>query len=233
MLMIFFYCLFILPQTSCSQSGNKTVSVDGKKFAVLCMEKSNPSSAEYENITFSNGMFDNEGCHIWGFADGKYTAHKQGENIQFEATTNSAKEGSMIWKGTITGDKILGDMIWRKEGQEDIQYTFGNMDLKMASLDGKSFVCTTMQGDSSVTEEVSFNNGKFESPACYQWGFSAAPYNAWQSGSNIMWQSLYNSDKEGWMLFRGTIADGNYQATSYWRKEGQEDQTDTYIGMLK
>jgi len=221
-----------LPFISCSQSG-KDVSVDGKTFTVVTMEKGKPETSNLEKITFTGGMFDNEGCHIWGFGNGKYTATKDGENYNFQATTTSAKEGQMIWSGMVMGDMIHGDMIWKKEGQADMAYTFSSMDIKMVSLDGKVFTVGLPSGDSLMVEDFTYNNGKFESPACYEWGFTAAAYHAWESDGNIQWQSLYESPKEGKMLFWGTIKGNEMTATQLWTKEGQDDIYYTINGTLK
>ncbi len=221
-----------LPFVSCSQS-NKEVSIDGKTFTVLSMEKGKPETAVLETITFKSGMFDNLGCHIYGFADGKYTAEKNGDNYNFEATTTSAKEGTMMWKGMVMGDVLHGEMVWHKEGQADISYTFNSANIKMTSLDGKIFTTEMKSGDSMMVEEITFKNGMFDSPGCYQWGFAAAPYQAWEMDGKIMWQSMYTSSNEGMMLFTGMVDGNNITVNNYWHKEGQNDSYESSMGTLK
>jgi hypothetical protein len=40
----------------------------------------------------------------------------------FEATTTSAKEGKIVWKGTVRGETLEGTLVWSKPGQKDIEY---------------------------------------------------------------------------------------------------------------
>lgn len=221
-----------LPFVSCSQS-SKEISIDGKSFTVLTMEKGKPETATLETITFNGGMFDNEGCHIYGFGNGKYTATKDGSNYNFDATTTSSKEGSMMWKGMVMGDILHGEMVWHKEGQADIVYTFNSDQIKMASLDGKTFTTEMKSGDSMVIEEITFKNGMFDSPGCLQWGFAPAPYQAWEMNGKIMWQSLYTSSKEGIMFFTGNVNGNAITVNNLWMKAGQNDSYETSMGTLK
>ena len=45
----------------------------------------------------------------------------------------------MNWKGAVKGDLLTGTMIWSKQGQDDIHYTFGNDQIEITDLDGRSF----------------------------------------------------------------------------------------------
>lgn len=232
MLIIITTIAFSFPLVSCSQS-NKEVSIDGKKFTVLTMESGKPETAALETITFNNGMFDNEGCHIYGFGNGKYMATKNGDNYSFEATTTSPKEGTMKWKGMVMGDVLHGEMVWHKDGQADIHYTFNSADIKMSSLDGKTYTTQMKSGDSMIVEEVTFKNGVFDSPGCMLWGFAPAPYQAWEMNGKIMWQSLYTSSNEGMMLFTGSATGNEITINNYWVKEGQNSAYETSMGTLK
>lgn len=220
----------ILPLASCSQSGAQP-TLDGKSFIVVSIPDGQSSEDMVETISFANGMFDDDGCHVWGFGTGAATYGGTEEKTTFEATTTSATDGSMMWKGTVSDGKISGEMIWHKEGQADIKYHFKSMEADMVSLDGRSFDLNYMVNDSMTTEKVTFKGGKFESPACYEWGFSPAPYLAWRSGNDIKWQSIYASEKEGYMIFSGKVNGGNIEGSQYWHKDGQADETTMISGM--
>ena len=105
--------------------------------------------------------------------------------------------------------------------------------MKTVSLDGKTYVLTMNEDGKTMTEEVKFNNGMFESPECYQWGFSAAPYKAWEENGSIRWESEYTSEKEGKMMFTGTISGNTLSGNELWHKEGQSDENTPLQGMEK
>lgn len=128
-----------LPLASCSQTKSEAntetkpsttqteeqPTLDGKSFAIQTMEKDKPETATAETCVFADGYFDNLECHQYGFSKGKYTATQKGEGVmQFESTMDGGKEGSMTFKGEVNMGNIKGDMVWKKEGQADINYTF-------------------------------------------------------------------------------------------------------------
>lgn len=127
-----------LPLASCSQTKSEANSetkpatqqeqpptLDGKSFAIQTMEKDKPETAVAENCMFADGYFDNMECHQYGFGKAKYTAENAGDGVmRFEATMDGGSEGSMTWKGEVNMGNIKGDMVWKKEGQADISYTF-------------------------------------------------------------------------------------------------------------
>lgn len=138
----------------------------------------------------------------------------------------------MQWNGTITGDTIRGTLVWKKKGQADITYNFTNGSFPPISLDGKNYLVNTQRGDSVETEEYSFRDGKMESPSCYTWGFTAAPYTAWESDGMIHWQCNYTSPTEGRMFFSGYIMHEHIAANLIWQKEGQKNICYTGEGSL-
>ena len=42
----------------------------------------------------------------------------------------SPKEGTIRWKGTVTGDHVEGTYVWTKAGQADIEYWLKGQALK-------------------------------------------------------------------------------------------------------
>lgn len=208
---------------SCSATDKTGPLLDGKSFTVITLPNGNPAEAMLEKITFANGRFDNNNCHLWGFGDGEYTATAMGDSIVFNATTNSPKEGTMVWNGTVKGETLSGKMTWSKQGQDNLEYTFSSKNIEMANLNGKSYAIEFVLGDSADADTITFNNGKFESPACYAWGFTAAPYDAYVFNGETHFQSVYKNEKEGTMLFYGIINGSNISGTQFWTKEGQAD----------
>ncbi len=56
-----------------------------------------------------------------------YTADEQGH---FKYTLTSEKEGRMDWEGQVSGTAISGKMVWKKDGQDDIHYTFQGQEVR-------------------------------------------------------------------------------------------------------
>ena len=86
-------------------------TLDGKTFAVETGEKGK-SGGDKDTLTFKDGNFHSAGCDQYGFGDGAYTSNVIGDTIRFEAVTTSPTKGKMIWKGTVTGDKIEVGYVW-------------------------------------------------------------------------------------------------------------------------
>jgi hypothetical protein len=83
--------------------------LEGKIFVTLL-------DGDNDLLSFQNGMFHSSSCDEWGFGKGAYTTEETGDAISFRATTTSAKDGSMVWTGTVQGRSIKGSYLWTKEG---------------------------------------------------------------------------------------------------------------------
>jgi hypothetical protein len=97
--------------------------LDGRRFRGETGEKGK-AKGDPESFVFADGRFDPLDCHRWGFAAAPYTARSEGDAVHFEAETVSPKEGSMVWKGKVQRDTLEGTMVWRKAGQDPIEYWF-------------------------------------------------------------------------------------------------------------
>lgn len=220
---VVFFLLLASFVLSCSAVKKEGPLLDERVFTVITVPAGNPADAAMERISFANGIFDNDNCHLWGFGSGPYAASEVRDSITFSATTTSEKEGTMTWKGTVIGENLNGTMIWSKKGQEDLAYIFSNENIEIVDLNGKKFDVMFTPGDTATGEIISFTNGMFESPGCYAWGFSAAPYQAYMLQGKQHFQCTYTSEKEGTMLFYGVIDGGTISGTQFWTKPGQED----------
>lgn len=226
--------MMFAPQYSCSQS--KTNHLDGKQFTIVTMEKDKPVTAAIEHGVFDAGTFNTIECARWGFEKGAYTSKAKGDEITWESTLKSSTEGIMIFTGKVAGEKLEGTMVWKKDGQQDIHYVFESGETlpeESAKLDGHSFQVKFTDSSGETEETITFNSGMFESPGCYEWGFSAAPYKAWIDKDKIRFESTYTSATEGTMVFSGSIAGGEVSGTQLWKKEGQDDITYAMTGWIK
>lgn len=231
----------LIPQISCSQNKSEKVLIGARQFVITTMEKGKPETGVQEQLIFTDSTFDNLQCHQYGFKEAEYSANKSGNNYNFEATMLSDTEGKMIWKGTITGDTVKGEMIWRKQGQDDIQYEFkGNAGMlaekKTISLDGKIFATNTMvqnKPETAYDEDWTFDGGTLRSPSCEAYGFFKSPYKAWEQNGVITMESVFTSEKEGYMNFTATIKGDNLNGNVVWYKKGQDNITYDVTGTLK
>jgi hypothetical protein len=86
----------------------QTAALDGKVFVAETGVKGKSVKDKDDVITFANGRFHSSSCDEWGYDKGAYKANSSGEEMTFEAETNSAKYGKLVWKGTVRGNEIEG-----------------------------------------------------------------------------------------------------------------------------
>ncbi len=96
--------------------------LDGTKWQVTMMAKGEKPMPD--TLTFGKGRFDSIACHPYGFGTAAYKAKKVGNDWKFRAVTRSAKEGTMHWKGKVTGGKISGAIVWKNAKGEITKMTY-------------------------------------------------------------------------------------------------------------
>jgi hypothetical protein len=118
------FCAVALVATSTSlpQAKSGKALLDGSTFYVALAPKGKPAYAT-DTLTFAQGLFHSSECDQYGFQKGKYSAKRNGDVIEFETETRSAKEGVMRWKGIVSGDDITIYYVWDKKGQPRYEYT--------------------------------------------------------------------------------------------------------------
>ena len=90
-------------------------------------------------------------------------------------------------------------------------------------LDGKTF--TGFNGekgrelDPDEYEEIVFDNGRFVSTTCFQYGFSDAPYSATRIGDIIRFEAVTVSPTHGKIAWQGTVSGDKAKMTFVWTKE--------------
>lgn len=97
-------------------------ALDGRKYAIEIFKDNKLDSKE--TLVFEKGMMDPLDCHQYGFSATPYQAKNVSGRVTFATYSKSETEGNMGWQGTVSGDKIEGSLVWSKEGQERISYTF-------------------------------------------------------------------------------------------------------------
>jgi hypothetical protein len=86
----------------------QTVTLEGRVFVADAGVKGKAADEKDDVLTFANGRFHSSSCDQWGYDKGVYKASSSGGATSFEAETNSAKYGRLVWKGTVRGNEIEG-----------------------------------------------------------------------------------------------------------------------------
>lgn len=98
-------------------------------------------------------------------------------------------------------------------------------------LDGKKFSIELMKGGTLDSKEtIVFDKGMMDPLDCHQYGFTAAQYQAKNSGTTYTWRAISKSDKEGTMAWQGTITGDKIEGKVSWTKEGQAAINYTFKG---
>ena len=90
-------------------------------------------------------------------------------------------------------------------------------------LDGKTFVGENgVIGESgSEKDEIKFENGKFFSVGCGEYGFGDADYTTRTDGERIFFTADIYSDKYGRITYSGVVKDDELNGTFIWFDKGK------------
>jgi hypothetical protein len=106
-----------------ARAGDPSVGLlDGKSFSGELGEKGK-AKGDKDEFIFKAGTFRSSACDAYGFKEAAYTASRAGDIVSFAAVTRSDKEGTMSWKGKVTGDRLEGTVVWKK-GDRPTEYWF-------------------------------------------------------------------------------------------------------------
>ena len=111
--------LFVRPlrMAGTAEAGQASRAVlDGRNFGGVVL-KCGETSGDADTLTFKDGRFRSSACDPYGYGDGPYTATRSGETIAFEAETESAQYGKLLWKGVVRGPRLDGTMTMVRDGQ--------------------------------------------------------------------------------------------------------------------
>jgi hypothetical protein len=99
----------------------------GKSYKILIVSPETGKIIE-DNISFSDKNFISENYIKQGFAATPFIEKLGGDAVYFYVTAASEKEGNLKWRGSVRGNITEGTIIWEKNGQAPIKYTFrGNL----------------------------------------------------------------------------------------------------------
>lgn len=90
-------------------------ALDGKSFNGEMLSGEGKVLSSKEKLVFQNGRFTSEACREFGFGEGPYWLRVEDNKIHFIAETVSPTNGTMHWKGTITGGQVDASFVWTKK----------------------------------------------------------------------------------------------------------------------
>lgn len=89
-------------------------NLEGKKFRSRQFNDDG-TARPWDVLLFKDGKFISENCIPFGFVAGPYWLRLDGDRVHFLAELESPTHGTMVWKGTVTGEKIEGNLLWTRE----------------------------------------------------------------------------------------------------------------------
>jgi hypothetical protein len=92
------------------------MKLDGRTFEGVVLE-CGKSAGDAETITFRNGRFHSSACKAYGYGDGPYKASSAQDGLAFEAETESAQYGKLVWRGVVRGQRLDGTLTMMKDGK--------------------------------------------------------------------------------------------------------------------
>ena len=95
-------------------------ALNGKRFDGVFMERGK-TSGDADTLTFRDGRFRSSACDKYGYSDAAYKANTQGDTTVFEAETESAKYGKLLWKGTVRGEKLDATVMSLRSGKTPVE----------------------------------------------------------------------------------------------------------------
>jgi hypothetical protein len=92
-----------------------------------------------------------------------------------------------------------------------------------AALDGKVFVADAGEKGKAADEKndvITFDGGKLHSSACDQYGFDKGDYKAARSGDAVTFDAETRSEKDGRLVWRGTVRGDEIEGTFVHYRKG-------------
>jgi hypothetical protein len=101
-------------------AGAQAQTLDGRTFQGVFLERGK-TSGDADTLTFKDGRFRSSACDRYGYADAPYKAVAAADGTRFEAETQSAKYGKLLWSGQVRGGKLDATVMMQREGKAPIE----------------------------------------------------------------------------------------------------------------
>ncbi len=206
-------------------------ALDGKTFDVQIQETGKPATPD--QLVFESGSFVSTACVQHKFEKAAYAAKQAGAATTFEAKTTSPTDGTILWKGTVSGASVNGTMEWTpKSGKKETHAFSGALATPAATLDGKSFeIQISAQGKEPHPDKLVFGSGLFESTQCDQYGFTRVSYSASPVEGAMSFQATATSETDGMTTWQGRVRGDAIEGTMEWTPKTGDKVVHTFSGM--
>ena len=101
-------------------AGAQAQSLDGRSFEGVFLERGK-TSGDADTITFKDGRFRSSACDRYGYSDAPYKAVSAADGTRFEAETQSAKYGKLLWSGQVRGGKLDATVMMERSGKKPVE----------------------------------------------------------------------------------------------------------------
>ena len=101
-------------------AGAQAQSLDGRTFTGVFLERGK-TSGDADTITFRDGRFRSSACDRYGYSDAPYKAVAVADGTRFEAETQSARYGKLLWSGHVRGGKLDATVMMDRPGKAPIE----------------------------------------------------------------------------------------------------------------
>jgi len=98
----------------------ETNALDGRSFDGVFLQRGK-TSGDADTLVFRNGRFRSSACDRYGYSDAPYKTAAVGDTTRFEAETESAKYGKLLWSGVVRNGKLDATATMVREGKSDIE----------------------------------------------------------------------------------------------------------------
>ena len=106
----------VLSATAAAQSG----TLDGRRFEGVFLVRGK-TSGDADTLLFQGGRFRSTACDRYGYSDAAYRVVPAGDALAFEAETQSAKHGKLVWRGVIRGDYLNATATMVRDGKPPVE----------------------------------------------------------------------------------------------------------------
>ena len=90
-------------------------SLDGRRFDGIVLE-CGKTAGDADTLSFEGGRFRSSACDRYGYGDGAYVSTDLAGSISFEAETESAQYGKLLWRGVVRGPRMDATLTMLRDG---------------------------------------------------------------------------------------------------------------------
>ena len=95
-------------------------ALDGRRFEGVFIQRGK-TSGESDTLVFKDGRFRSSACDRYGYSDAPYRTAGSGETTRFEAETQSARYGRLLWTGVVREGRLDATAVMVRDGKPDIE----------------------------------------------------------------------------------------------------------------